>query len=151
MSAPENNVVRLPRRVVYADALIEPGRYEARAVDFETRLYFRGKAPRGVLWFQITTFGPAFESVIPAFYALRSVTGKPRRRGKFTIGFKSRLARDLAAMLGRRPPLDIVPFEDIENALFAVDVVTVERDIEQQELPEGSRYSVVRRVLERVS
>ncbi len=142
----ETNVVALPRRLRSADALIEPGRYEARLIDSETAVFFFGKSPRVILWFQICSMGPAFEQVVPAYYAAR-ITGKPRRRGGFRIGMKSRLARDLAAMLGRRPPLELVPLEDLVNVMLTVEVVTVAKDSTQHAIPEGARYSKVERVL----
>jgi hypothetical protein len=150
VSATDSNVVALSRRYRYADALIEPGTYDAKLVDAETALFFFGRAPapRVVLWFQICTIGDAFEAVLPAYYAVRSIKGKPRRRGRFAIGFKSHLARDLAAMLGRRPPLELVPIEDIAVRLLSVKVGTVERDRGQLQIPAGARYSVVQRVLE---
>lgn len=147
MKSRSENVVALPTRWRYSDALIAPGRYDARLVDTATAVFFFGKSPRVVLWFQVCTMGPAFEAVLPAYYAVASITGKPRRHGHFRIGLKSRLARDLAAMLGRRPPLDSVPLEEIVNDLFVVDVVTVETDSRQKDIPTGARYSKVERVL----
>jgi len=141
------NVIALPERARYADALIEPGRYDARVVDAETRMFFFGRSPRAIVWFQIASMGAAFETILPAYYAVRSITGKPRRHGRFRIGLRSRLARDLAAMLNRRPPLDVVPLDELVNALFAVDVVTVDTDATQQAIPAGARYSKVARVL----
>jgi hypothetical protein len=149
MTAVDNKVVELPRRHHrYADALVNAGHYDARLVDAETAVFFFGKSPRVILWFQITTFGPAFEAVLPAYYAAK-LNGKPRRNGKFTIGLKSRLARDLAAMLGRRPPLDYVPIDELVNTMFTINVVTVANDSTQHEIPNGARYSKVERVLGR--
>ncbi len=139
-------VTRLMPRARYADALVAAGRYEARLLDAETAVFFYGKSPRVVLWFQVVTFGQAFEAVLPAYYAA-NIIGKPRRHGRFRIGLKSKLARDLAAMLGHRPPLNLVPIEDLLDLTFAVDVVTITRDSTQHDIPVGAQYSKVDRVL----
>jgi hypothetical protein len=138
MSASEN-VLTLPKRVRYSDALIAPGEYDARVLDYETRLYWRG------------AMGAAFETVLPSYYAVKDLIGPPRRHGRFKpVGMKSRLARDLAAMLRARPPLDHFPLKLVIPHIHRVSVVTVERDHEQQNIPTGARYSKVDRVLERV-
>ena len=101
MSNKKTNVVPFPQNRLYVDALIAPGMYAARVIDTETAVFFYGKSPKVVLWFQICTFGDAFEVIVPAYYAVRAIKGKPQRNGHFVIGFKSRLARDLAAMTCR--------------------------------------------------
>jgi hypothetical protein len=142
------NVVALPKRYRYADALIAPGTYSARVLDFETRLYFRS-SPRVVVWWLIVELGDAFESVIPGFYRVPALIGDARRHGRFKrVGLRSRLARDLAAMLQSRPPLDYFPLNVVTSKLYTVSVVTVERDAEQQAIPKGAQYSRVDRVLE---
>lgn len=140
-------VVPIPRNYRNSDALITPGTYDARLVGAETAVFFFGRAPRVVLWYQICTFGEAFEAIVPGYYAVKSITGKPRWMGGFTIGSKSKLARDLAAMLGRRAPLTFIPMDEIATKLYSVVVETVERDFEQHSIPSGARYSRVSRVL----
>ena len=133
-----------------ADALIPEGEYEAALLDYETGIYFFGHSPKVVLWWWIITMGVAFEVVIPAYYAVRRITGKSRRRGRFQIGLKSRLARDLALMTGDRPPLDHVPLDDLKDHLFRIAVRTVVKDSGQKAIPDGAHYSVVHQVLRAV-
>jgi hypothetical protein len=54
-------------------------------------------------------------------------------------------------MLGRRPPLDVVPLDELLTTLFTIDVVTVVNDSTQREIPDGARYSKVSRVLGRAA
>ncbi len=147
MSDDTATVTCLAPRPRCSDALIAPSAYDARLLDVETAMFFFGKSPRVVMWWQLCTMGPAFEVVLPGYYAVRAIVGKPRRRGFFRCGFKSRLARDLAAMMGCRPRLDRVPVEDLSADLYRVVVETVGKDREQEAIPTGAQYSVVRRVL----
>ncbi len=135
------------RSVVKTDALIPEGEYEAALVDHETGIYFFGHSPKVVLWWRIVTMGAAFEIVIPGYYAVRRLTGKGRRRGRFQIGLKSRLARDLALMTNNHPPLDHVPLDHLQDHLFRIAVRTVSKDSGQKAIPDGAHYSVVHRVL----
>jgi hypothetical protein len=140
-------VTKLEPRPRDQNSLIEPGAYEATLLDCQTWMFFNGKSPRTILLWRIVTMGPAFAMTLPGYYAVRAIVGKPRRRGHFQIGPKSRLARDLAAMTGWRPPFNCVPIEDLADKVFRVRVETVGRDAEQEELAPSARYSVVRRVL----
>ncbi len=135
------------RSVVKTDALIPEGEYEAALVDYETGIYFFGHSPKVILWWRIFTMGAAFETVIPGYYAVRRLTGKGRRRGRFQIGLKSRLARDLALMTNARPPLDHVPLDHLQDHLFCIAVRTVSEDSGQKAIPNGAHYSVVYQVL----
>ena len=135
------------RSVVKTDALIPEGEYEAALVDYETGIYFFGHSPKVVLWWRIITMGAAFETVIPGYYAVRRLTGKGRRRGRFQIGLKSRLARDIALMTNARPPLDHVPLDHLQGHLFRIAVRTIVRDSGQKTIPKGAQYSIVDQVL----
>ena len=138
------------RYAVKTDALIAEGEYEAALLDYETGIYFFGHSPKVVLWWRIVTMGAAFETVLPAYYAVRRLTGKGRRRGRFQIGLKSRLARDLALMTNARPPLDHVPLDDLQGHLFWISVRTTVRDSGQKAIPKGAQYSIVDQVLRAV-
>ena len=142
-----SNLISFPARPRAADALIPEGRYDACFLDYQTAFLFHGRAPKVLAWFQIMTLGPSFETVIPAYYVVRGFRGKPKRRGRFDVGLKSRLARDLAAMLETRPPLDHIPVDDVSTHIFWIDVRTVSTDSKQQNIPKGARYSVMDRVI----
>ncbi len=143
----KRNALPFPARPRATDALIPEGRYQARFLDYKTAYLFHGRAPKVLVYFQIMTFGPSFETVLPAYYVVRGLRGKAKRRGRFDVGLKSRLARDLAAMLERRPPLTYIPAEDVQTRFYWVEVRTVATDSLQNEIPTGARYSVVDRVV----
>jgi hypothetical protein len=87
-------------------------------------------------------------TVIPAYYAVKSISGRARREGMFKIGTRSRLYRDLGRMMFR-PPLEYIPLDDVLNKLYAVHVRDVVQDQFQHDLG-AVRYSVVDHVIGRV-
>jgi hypothetical protein len=128
---------KLPR---YGDAFVPAGEYSAILVGYETWARYHGWTPRVVLVFTLVDAGFLGVS-IPGYYkALRRV-GKPRRNGHYLIGTRSRLYRDLARMLGRRPPLDHVPEEALDRA-YRVVVRDVVNDLKLHPLG-AAKYSVI--------
>lgn len=144
------NVVSLEQRSkpVYDYALVPAGEYDARLVDNHTEIYWR-TASRLVLTWQLCTMGYV-GTVLRSYYAVPGLVGRVGRNGRYrAVGRASRLARDLAALLGGRPAVlaGPFPFEDLRSRLYRVAVVTVTRDHAQIELPKGAQYSRVERVL----
>ncbi len=134
-------VVTLPRRLPrYGEARIPPGEYVAALAGCETWSRCHQWAPRCVLVWTITD-GEHFGVAIPAFYRVAKLQGGPRRNGRFQIGTKSRLYRDLARMLNRLPPTDRIPLDEL-SGLFNVVVRDVTTDQENRPLS-AAVYSVV--------
>ncbi|HEX7082025.1 MAG TPA: hypothetical protein VF329_13520 [Gammaproteobacteria bacterium] len=129
MRATHDNVVALPRRLPrYGEARVEPGEYVARLAGCETWARCHGWTPRCVLVWTITD-AEAFGVHVPGYYRVVKLQGGPRRNGRFVIGSRSRLYRDLARMLNRRPPTDRIPLEEV-TGLYSIVVrdVTTDRD-----------------------
>jgi hypothetical protein len=154
-NTPRASVTRIEPRPRYDYALVPAGEYEARVLDDETRVYFapRRHPERGaaklIVWWSIVTMGHV-GTVIPAYYALPGVIGRVGRHGRYrAVGHCSRLARDLAAMLGTRPSLLAGPFprELVTDHLYRVAVVTVTLDRDRVPIPDAARYSRIDRVL----
>jgi len=124
------------------ETAITAGKYDACLLDYRTAIYFFGRAPKVILLWRIVTMGSAFGVVLPGYYAVRELKGKAQRRGRFQIGKRSALARDMSRMLNAVPPMDHVPLEDLD-AIYRVKVDTVMRDSRQQPLVEGMQYSKV--------
>jgi len=142
-----SNVIELPRRgplPPYGDAHISPGTYQACFIGYETWARCRGWDPRVVAVWRITEMGQYFDTVIPTYYRVLSISGKPRRNGRFRIGTRSRLFRDMGRMMYRRPPIDHIP-DVLSNYLYVVNVRDVERDQYQHRLG-STKYSVVEHV-----
>jgi hypothetical protein len=79
---------------------------------------------------------------IPAYYRVARLDGRPRRNGRFLVGTRSRLYRDLARMLMRRPPRDGVPLDELVERLYCVVVRDVETDRDDHPIG-GAVYSVI--------
>jgi hypothetical protein len=133
-------VIKLPQRVRYAETLIAAGDYDAILVSAETWARCHGWAPRVVLLFTISDAGNVGVTVA-GYYRVGRLEGKPRRNGRFMIGSRSRLYRDLARMLGRRPPTDRVP-HDVVGKLYRVTVRVTSTDRDGHPLG-AAAYSVI--------
>ena len=73
-------VTKLEPRPRDENALVAPGNYDARLLDCQTWTFVAGKSPRVIFWWQLCTMGPAFETRLAGYYAVRSIVGKPRHR-----------------------------------------------------------------------
>jgi hypothetical protein len=143
------NVITLPATLPkYGDAHIPASQYDAHVVGYETWARFRGWSPRVVVVWSIVTMGYV-GTIVPAYYAVTSISGRPRREGMFKIGTRSRLYRDMGRMMFRRPPLEYIPLDDVVGNLYVVHVRDVDVDQFQHDLG-AVRYSVVDHVVGRV-
>lgn len=141
MATTADNVVSLPRRLPqYGEARITPGEYVAKLAGSETWSRCHKWAPRCVLVWTITD-AEHFGIAIPAYYRVNKLHGGPRRNGRFQIGSKSRLYRDLARMLNRLPPTDRIPLDELQG-LYTVVVRDVTIDSDSRPLS-AAAYSVV--------
>jgi hypothetical protein len=131
----------------YGDAHIPPGEYDAALAGYETWARCHGWAPRVVLVFTIVG-AEHFGVAIPGYYRVLRLEGKPRRNGGFLIGTRSDLYRDLGRMLGRRPPTDCIPLQEM-RCVYRVVVRDTETDQKGRPL-DAIKYSVVDWVVGRV-
>jgi hypothetical protein len=137
----DSNVVALPSRLPnHGDAHIPAGEYDAALAGYETWQRCHGWAPRVVLVFTIVD-GKHFGVAVPGYYRVTRLQGKPRRNGGFAIGSRSRLYRDLARMLGHRPPTDCLPLEDL-RAIYTIVVRDAATDRDGHPLG-AAAYTVV--------
>ena len=139
MKTPADSVVSLPRRLPkYGEAHVPAGEYEAVLAGYETWSRFKGWPPRVVMvWRLVEPAGV----VIPGYYRVTKLHGGPRRNGRFEIGRKSRLYRDLARMLNTNPPTDRIPLDEI-HGVYSIVVRDVTQDSENRPLATAV-YSVV--------
>ena len=147
------NVTALPLQQsssgAYSDEFdIPAGEYEACVVNAATELFYFGRSPKVVLTFRILEQGRYYEKLVRGFYAVKSISGKPRRDGRFKVGPKSRLIRDVAKLLTFRPPTDRVP-EEVKNCTCRIAVRRVEK-VGKDKLAESMQYAVVDSVLQRI-
>ena len=82
---PENDhsVVQLAQGTVCGEKppLVKPGVYDLAFLHHETARLFGGRALKLVLWFRIITLGEYFEVVLPRYYNVLSIKGKPQKYG----------------------------------------------------------------------
>ncbi len=154
MSLPAN-VHQLPRQrdgdlisIARELPLIEPGHYSLHFDRYETAKQF--KACKVSLWFKIVTPGPAVGLLIPRHYNAQWVAGNKKRQGggRFTFGACSAFYREFCAVFGAPSRRDRLSMSSFRNCVIRGEVGTVTEGHDQKPIPEGARYSVVRRLIE---
>lgn len=132
--------------------LIKPGDYEMTLADYRTELFF-GKAPKLVLFFRIIELGEAFGTVLPKYYNLLEIVGKPGKKGVFKVGKRSDFLRDFCTLFPqvniRR--LDRFSISYFQKVIIRGRVTTVTHDTKQNLIPKPLQYSKVSKLLGVVS
>jgi hypothetical protein len=128
--------------------LILPGLYDFRFDYYETKVLF-GRAPKLVLWFTVVTFGDYFDRVrLPRYYNLAKLIEKPRKWGRFKVGYKSDFLREYATLFTTPPRLDRIPMTAFEKVTVTGKVRTVSTGSKQEVIPVGLQYSVIGQLVE---
>lgn len=123
--------------------LLPPGPYLLKFDDWETVLYLN-RQPKAVLRFIVISPGPYFEQRVSRWYNVIELQGRPRRRGRFKVGYSSELLRHYAQITDRDPRRDRIALTCLSPLLIEGVVETVTHDIQQRSIPEALRYSVIR-------
>src|SRR5947209_2097019 len=71
--------------------LIDEGEYDLHFLHHETQVLCGGKAPKVALRFRIVTPGSFFGMIVPRYYNVRAIAGRPRKGGKFQVGWQSEI------------------------------------------------------------
>lgn len=122
-------------------ALIPPGEYTVRTARLARRRFFG----RPVVIIHCEVRGGEHDGLVVPWFA----TALPRRG---LVPASSKLFRALVLVLGRRPGRGERLSEDVlVEKLLRARIDTVTRGADGQPLPEGARYSVVNRFLERLA
>src|SRR5687768_14172275 len=121
---------------------VPDGRYQVGYLDYSTRRIM-GRFPKLLLRFKIAD-GKYTGLILPRYYGVRELKGKPADNGRFKVGPKSDFARDFFRLFPVRVGrLDRMPMSYFDGCLFEVDVATVTHDADQREIPEPLQYSVI--------
>lgn len=130
--------------------LIKPGRYKLAYIRHETAMLY-GRAPKLVIWFRIVSFGPYFETVLPRWYNVKCLIGKPKKNGRFKVGHKSDFLREYVSCFedafARKGRLDRISIRRFENAILKGEVTTVSKNSSGDNIPEPLRYSKISRLI----
>ncbi len=135
----------LPDVVVADDLppLIKQGVYELAFVEYRTANMFRGKAPKLIMDFRIVSMGRFFERIVPRYYNVQKVIGKPQRNGRFKCGKKGAFLREYLTLFPNQVPrLDRVPMSAFENVIIEGKIETVTHS-SNKEIPKPLQYSRV--------
>ena len=128
--------------------LILPGLYDFRFDYYETKVLF-GRAPKLVLWFTVITYGDYFDRIrLPRYYNLARLMEKPRKWGRFKVGYKSDFLREYATLFLTPPRLDRIPMSAFERVIVVGKVRTVSSGSKQQAIPAALQYSVIGQLVE---
>jgi hypothetical protein len=128
--------------------LILPGIYDFRFEYYETKVLF-GRAPKLILWFTIISFGEYFDRVrLPRYYNARKLMERPRKWGRFKVGYKSDFLREYATLFVTPPRLDRVPMSEFERVIVVGKVRTVANGSKQESIPAALQYSVIGQLVE---
>lgn len=129
--------------------LIPEGRYEVDILTWATGIIY-GKALKLDVTFVITD-GNYAGVKIHYYCNVKRIIGKPKEKGKFIAGKKSKLARQFyrAMEIGKKPTgslrLDRLPLTELRNLTVLIRSVKAESD--KTPIPLGLHYSVIDKLL----
>jgi hypothetical protein len=128
--------------------LIPEGIYDLSYCDYSTCLML-GKNPKVVINFQIMDFGDQFLKIIPKYYGVKKLSGKPRKNGGFMVGRKSKFLRDFLTLFPGQSVkrVDRIPMSRFQGVIIKGKVKTVVKGFDQRKIPEPLQYSVIEDLL----
>lgn len=144
-AAESSNVTQLPTIPAATELLpfVPAGVYSLVYIAHETHKFFN-RSCKAVFWFRITDYGEHFGKVIPRYYNVKRLVGKPGRSGQFVPGRSSDFLREFCRVsTARIVRLDRLPLTDFQRVQIRARVRVVSQDAKQRELPDALRYSVV--------
>jgi len=124
---------------------IPEGIYRAAFSHHETAFVF--KTPKVFLWFRIIDPGPCFDRLVYGAYRARGLKGKPGKNGGFKLSAGGRLFKTICRILQIKRRPDRLSLRDLRHRILRVQIGTVTKDYQQQDLPEVCRYSVVKELV----
>jgi len=126
---------------------IPPGKYEVMMKNYYTALMFGGKAPKLILDFVVVGHCKEYGKVIPKYYNVLNLIGRPQKRGRFKVGKKSDFARDFFDFIhcGTKR-MDRLCVSHFEGVTFLAEVVTVAY-ARNRKITEPLQYSKIGRLL----
>lgn len=123
-------------------ALLPLGTYDVAFCGYSTFILF-GRASKLNVQFKILTMGEHFEKRISRYYNISRLIGRPGPNGRFKVGFSSDFLREYGKLFSVPSRLDRIPMSNFERHIFTAKVRTVEKGSQQENIPEGLRYSVI--------
>ncbi len=123
--------------------LVKQGVYELAFVEYRTAIMFRNKAHKLIMTFRIVSMGEFFGLLLPRYYNVKKVIGKPQRSGRFKCGKKGDFLRDYLTLFPHKEPrLDRVPMSAYENVIIEGKIKTV-TESRRKAIPKPLQYSCI--------
>jgi hypothetical protein len=127
--------------------LVAAGIYDLAFVHYETVRLYGGRAEKIALWWRIVSLGTVNGVVLPRYYNVKTLVGKPGKGGRFRIGWKSDFVREYALLYGLPSRLDRIAMTRFHDSVVVGRVRGVSRDYRDREIPKDLCYSVVGELL----
>ena len=123
-----------------------PGEYAVQMKKFKTAMMF-GKASKLIIDFVIVEQCDYFGLVLPKYYNVKRLIGRPQEGGRFKVGPTGDFARDYFRLfdIGDRR-LDRLPMSLWEGVTLLAKVSTVKR-ARDGDIPEALQYSKIERLI----
>ncbi|KGM55374.1 hypothetical protein N799_07285 [Lysobacter arseniciresistens ZS79] len=99
------------------------------------------------MWFKVADQGEHFGAMVPRYYNVISLRGKPGRGGQFKAAAGGDLARDYARLLALPHRFDRFDLQQLRKRVIVGRVGTVLTGARQEVLAPASQYSVVRELV----
>ena len=130
----------------YEDSLVllKEGWYPIEYVTHYTKLYF-GREPKVTIWMRLVSQDRNSGKFLPAYFNATQLIGEEREHGQFKCSPKSRLYRGCCSVIGSNLRADRLPLTRLKEFSIQGKVITVRKDWEGEELPNGALYSRVQR------
>lgn len=120
--------------------ILAEGLYELAYSHYETATLFNGRRPKLIVWFRIAT---TLNVLLPRYYNVKALVGKPGRDGRFKTGWRTDLVREYTNLLGAPQRLDRIYWRQLESCIVTGRVRTVDTDFRQRKIHRDLRYSVI--------
>lgn len=131
--------------------LIPSEKYEFVFEYYETSKLLGGRALKLTLWFKVITPGKSFELVIPRYYNVLRIIGKPGKNGNFKVGWNSNFTREFSDLFGAPSRPDRMPMSNFKNKIIVGETRVVSIGYQQRKIHKELRYSVIKRLLKVIS
>lgn len=126
-------------------ALLPERDYQLRLDHWRTSKLF-GRANKLALWFKVMDYGDTFETLVPRYYNVARLVGKPGRGGRFKASAGGDLVRDYARLLALPYRFDRLNLSALKDYIIVGQVGTVAFTAKQEALAPACQYSVVRKL-----
>lgn len=114
---------------------------DAKFADHSTVWMFN--SPKVIWEFEVVQPGDWFEVRLFRAFRVRSIIGRPSRRGKFKLHAGGDMYQTLARLLDYKQRADRISLQPLREMVFQVKVRTVQVNSRQDDIPEHAQYSVI--------